>query len=298
MKAQHTFYCLVFMLVTLSSSKAQIPNAGFENWKEVTKYEVTYHEVIGWNTPNALNVFSGEDEMAEQTTDAHSGSSALKLTNLANRNNLPAFASAVSPLQDDDFIEKFPVSGKITALNGYYKYNFIGDHDSCSISVLLYRNGITVAAGQFFGSTKRTSFESFSVPVEYFMDSLPDSATINIFVSANNAQQGSVLIVDDLSFTTPSTGVDQQPGQEITASVYPNPVYGMAGISFEQKQPGTTTINVYNILGTKIQSLITNEKFSAGIHHVDWETEGLPEGMYFVKIIQQSVEKTIKVLLK
>ena len=287
-----------FILLSVPSVYAQIPNAGFEDWSTVTKEGITYQNVTNWYTPNAQNSFFGEPEMAEQTTDAHAGSSALKLSNYANKNNIVASAFPMAETGKDEFIDRFPVSGKITALRGFYKYDYTEAHDSCSISVIVFRNGNMIGFGEFIGSSKVQTYAPFTAIIQYFQDSMPDSASINIYTSRESLHVGSVLTIDELSLLGSATGVKEDAYNSVTASVYPNPVYEMANVEFVQQQPGTTRIAIYNLLGVEVAVLARDETYTAGTHRIHWNTANLPEGMYFVNITQSASEKTIKVLLK
>lgn len=291
-----TFLLLTFLLSVMA--QAQIPNPGFENWTTSTKENQTIRDPEGWYTPNTLSVFFGEPEMAKQTADAYEGSSALMLMNLANERKTTSFALTFKETAKGENDDKFPVSGKVTAFKGFYKYTYTAPSDSCRMMILLFRNGVTVGSGEFTSGEKVSDYTSFTAPIEYYQDSLPDAATINIFTSVNDFHEGTVLTIDALSLVTPQTGFDDVEEPVLEASVYPNPVYGIAGVQFKQLQQGKTSIAVYNVLGTLVQTLAADEHFAAGTHNVDWDTETLPAGMYFVKVTQDSLEKTIKVLLK
>lgn len=279
-------------------AQAQIPNAGFENWTTETKETITFHELTGWYTPNMSNAFNNEQEMAAQTQDAYEGVSALKLSNFENKNHMPASAFPMMQAGKDEFTDKFPVSGKITALKGFYKYDYTTAHDSCSMSIMVFRKGLNIGYGEFIGSTKVNNYSAFSAVITYFQDSIPDSASINIFTSVNDLHVGSVLTIDALTLSGSTTGITEYTKPRVKASVYPNPVYGMAGVEFELMQPGTTSVEVYNVLGVLVHVLASNGQFTAGTHRLDWNTENFPEGMYFIKIKQDTAETTVKVLLK
>lgn len=292
------FTFLFATLFSVITSQAQIPNASFENWATKTIQDKTVRNPVGWYTSNVTSVYFGEPEMAKQTADAYSGNSALMLVNYTNQLEMTANAQTINEISEDEFNEKFPLNNKVVSLKGYYKYDYTAESDSCQILIMLYRNGINIAYGEFSNGIKSNQYTAFEAPIQYFQDSIPDSASISIFASSNRFNDGTVLIIDDLSLTTQATSVAEHSINDIEASVYPNPVYGMAGIQFKQTQSGKTTIAVYNVLGNLVQQLATNEYYTVGNHNIDWETDRLPEGMYFVKITQNEASKTIKVLLK
>ena len=269
-----------------------------KNWTTETKESISFHELTGWYTPNIENAFNNETEMATQTTDAFEGLSALRLTNVENKNHMPAAAFPMMEIAKDEFTDRFPVAGKITALKGFYKYDFAAANDSCSMSILVFRNGMNIGYGEFIGNAKVNSYRPFTATITYFQDSIPDSASINIFASRNEMHVGSALTVDAFSLTTANTGIIEATKPRVKAAVFPNPVYGMAGVEFELMQAGTTSVEIYNVLGVLVHVLASNGQFTAGTHRLDWSTENFPEGMYFVKIKQDTAETTVKVLLK
>ena len=70
---------------------------------------------------------------------------------------------------------------------------------------------------------------------------------------------------------------------------YPNPFNPTTTIRFDIPKAAYVKLNVFNILGKKITTLI-NEKLSAGSYEVDWpapmgDASGYPSGVYFYKLI-------------
>jgi Zinc carboxypeptidase/FlgD Ig-like domain/Carboxypeptidase regulatory-like domain len=68
--------------------------------------------------------------------------------------------------------------------------------------------------------------------------------------------------------------------------IYPNPFNPKTTVSFNLNQDADVAINVFNIKGQKVRTLV-NEKMEAGYHQIDWQgndDEGKPvsSGVYFV----------------
>jgi hypothetical protein len=71
---------------------------------------------------------------------------------------------------------------------------------------------------------------------------------------------------------------------------HPNPFNASTIIKFSLKFPSHIKLNVYNILGAEVQTLI-NENKSAGSHQISFDAKNLPSGIYIYQI--QSVTQTI-----
>jgi 5-hydroxyisourate hydrolase-like protein (transthyretin family) len=56
-------------------------------------------------------------------------------------------------------------------------------------------------------------------------------------------------------------------------------------------------INIYDVSGRLVSTLINNEKFEPGIHSVRFNGNNLPSGMYFYRFKTESYIETRKMLL-
>jgi len=66
-------------------------------------------------------------------------------------------------------------------------------------------------------------------------------------------------------------------------NVYPNPFQNSTKISFLLPQQVHTTIEVYTVLGKRIAE-ITNRSYNAGQHSLEWNTDKLSSGIYFLQL--------------
>jgi len=73
------------------------------------------------------------------------------------------------------------------------------------------------------------------------------------------------------------------PGIFMTAENYPNPFNANTTIKFNLISSAEVTIDIYDILGFKVRSLIKG-LLPAGNHQVCWQAIGYPSGIYFYKI--------------
>ncbi|KUG08528.1 S8/S53 family peptidase [Solirubrum puertoriconensis] len=72
-----------------------------------------------------------------------------------------------------------------------------------------------------------------------------------------------------------------QPTEEVTA--YPNPFSGSTTISYTVAEPGLVTVEVYNVLGRKVKTLVS-ESQQSGIHQVKFDASSLTRGSYVYKV--------------
>ena len=107
--------------------------------------------------------------------------------------------------------------------------------------------------------------------------------------------------------TTDSLVIFRHPGDNIEAGFinpqdffisqnYPNPFNAMTVISYNLPEPSTVVIEIYEILGRKVEMLV-NEKQPAGYHHVIWDAIDRPSGIYFYRIQAGEYAETRKVVL-
>jgi hypothetical protein len=64
---------------------------------------------------------------------------------------------------------------------------------------------------------------------------------------------------------------------------YPNPFNAGTNIQFDLPTPGDVELSVYNLLGRKVATLLS-QSLAAGRYDVDWYPSGYPSGMYFYKL--------------
>ncbi len=82
---------------------------------------------------------------------------------------------------------------------------------------------------------------------------------------------------------------------------YPNPFNPQTNISFQVNHPGKVIIEIYNIKGQKVKSLL-NDNLQAGKHSLVWNGtnesgRNVASGIYFTKIKTTHGSKTIKMIL-
>ena len=79
-------------------------------------------------------------------------------------------------------------------------------------------------------------------------------------------------------------------------NVYPNPFNSSTQISFQIEDETNVLLEVYSVNGTKV-AMITNEKFNVGQHVINWNSQNLSEGTYFLKLRAGSQLDTKKLMI-
>ncbi|MCP4580455.1 MAG: T9SS type A sorting domain-containing protein [candidate division Zixibacteria bacterium] len=64
---------------------------------------------------------------------------------------------------------------------------------------------------------------------------------------------------------------------------YPNPFNASTSIDFALPEPAMVDLSVYNMLGQKVATLVS-EELAAGYHCVNWDASDISSGIYFYKI--------------
>ncbi|MEA3499966.1 MAG: YCF48-related protein, partial [Candidatus Marinimicrobia bacterium] len=97
----------------------------------------------------------------------------------------------------------------------------------------------------------------------------------------------------------PNVAVQEQPGiadEYILKQNYPNPFNPVTTISYEIPEAAKVTINIYNIAGQKVETLLSEFKQS-GKYKIVWNANNFASGVYFYKIQTKDFVKTNKMLL-
>ncbi|MFO7889517.1 MAG: glucoamylase family protein [bacterium] len=116
----------------------------------------------------------------------------------------------------------------------------------------------------------------------------------DLFMSNQEIKQ----MLDDIGFTT---GIDDKKNNTIKSfklyQNYPNPFNPRTVIQFSLPRSSSITIEIYNTLGKKVNTLINNKELKSGRHQVVFQGEKLASGVYFYKLITDSFCKIKKMVL-
>ncbi len=84
---------------------------------------------------------------------------------------------------------------------------------------------------------------------------------------------------------------------------YPNPFNPQTHIAFTVKELAPVTVNIYNVRGQLVKTLVNNETFAPGVTHTrDWNGvnntgQSVSSGVYFYKLVTKNYTQTKKMVL-
>ncbi len=219
-----------FLTITLFSlisliCEAQIPNAGFETWN--TSGAVVTPD--SWSTLNNLTSASAI-YTCTKGTPGNPGTSYLKLTSklIPGMGVVPGIAVCGTMDQTSmQALSGFAFSQRPANFTGSWQHMIFGTSQG-SISIQLTRwdtnmgMRMTVASANRVLSGMAMSWASFSIPLVYVDNSLPDSCIITLAASGAVPANNDYLWVDNLGFTGTVTKVNTVE-KELNLQVFPNP---------------------------------------------------------------------------
>jgi hypothetical protein len=116
------------------------------------------------------------------------------------------------------------------------------------------------------------------------------SGTLSVQAMKGGTTSGTATL--DVSVIPVSAVVDPLAG--VSLNVYPNPIENISVVTFELPTGMNVNLEVYNMHGLKMGTLVENESYGAGNYEVPMNE--LPSGVYIVKLKLGNREKNIKVV--
>ncbi len=103
------------------------------------------------------------------------------------------------------------------------------------------------------------------------------------------------------SSTVPNANDSNPPIKSITTQCYPNPFNPETTIEFFVPDKGLVTVEIFNILGQKVKSIIDTE-LEKGKYSIKWNGQddkdlALSSGVYFYRVSQKNVSATNKIVM-
>lgn len=97
-----------------------------------------------------------------------------------------------------------------------------------------------------------------------------------------------------------ATAIDEEVDAPVAFSLeqnYPNPFNPATNISFNLPKASNVVLEVYNLLGQKVATVIDNQLFQAGSHKVKFDASALSSGLYIYKIQAGAYTSAKKMML-
>lgn len=247
---KHSLLTSFFAILSIASF-GQITNGDFENWTVAGNCS----SPDNWGTLNGSTGILGICTAQEETSNPHSGNSALLINTqfigFPINQTAPGIVTNGTINTSTQMVEGGQAfTERPTSFTGWYRATPV-NNDTYSFSALLINeaSGDTVGSAQWEGSTTVSSWTQFSAPVAYTSQDNPTLLQIILLPSdPNNPQVGSEAVFDDLDYETLTVGMSEQALSMI--NTYPNPVVDQ--VYFNLGDLEQANLVVYNILGVKI----------------------------------------------
>jgi hypothetical protein len=115
------------------------------------------------------------------------------------------------------------------------------------------------------------------------------AATVTVTATDIDASQLSTSFLVTVTGTTAVTGSDVVPTEFVLAQNYPNPFNPSTTIGFSLPKQAPVTLEIYNVLGVKVRTLIVGRLMNATYHSVVWDSKddvgvSVPSGVYLYRI--------------
>ncbi|CAN5839718.1 hypothetical protein BH11BAC7_BH11BAC7_00910 [soil metagenome] len=291
---------LIALSITCISASAQtVLNPGFETWIPNTETSHTYQVPQRWISSAVILTFFNDlfgnpgyvVNNVSQSSPAHNGSYAVQMSvAVSNYGDTSAGYIAYGNSLDDVLNGGgFPLSTRPANLTGWKKWVRIGG-DSASVYVVMSKwnaatqSRDTVGVGEIFITSPSTSYTTFSVPINYVMNVMPDTVFIGIGNLSTVPHIGSVLTVDDLAFSgNVPIGINENNAATTAVVVMPNPFNEQATLNLKGAQISNGKMELYDVLGNKVREM---ENLSGSNFIIS--REGLPAGIYFYTLSEEN----------
>jgi len=83
---------------------------------------------------------------------------------------------------------------------------------------------------------------------------------------------------------------EELPGQLVLNQNYPNPFNPVTSIPFELEYPMNISLEVFDVVGRKVQTLIHNTVYPAGAHQIQFSGSEFSSGLYYYRLRTDQAE--------
>jgi flagellar hook assembly protein FlgD len=159
--------------------------------------------------------------------------------------------------------------------------------------------GYFSVAGETAGWKKGVDFVDGGTPFDgMYLDNMATGGD-HYNWDATKAEEGIYYLGQDSIMGTIGSGIgvaDAAPAAFSVAQNSPNPFNPTTNISFSIVEAGNVSVDVYNVAGQKVDTLVDGF-MSAGSHSLVWDASNFSAGVYFYTVETGGLSKTIKMTL-
>lgn len=274
--------------VSFIGTTANVPNADMEAWSIETR-----NKAVSWVSPD--DFYNQDSPMVEQTTDAYSGSYAVKLSNKLG--NSGGFARLKVGDSLNNWNPVFPVDFNHEKMYGYLKFTPDAG-DTLFVRVAMYENGIQMGWGELRFKDPLTNYTLFELPINYSAGNA-DSCLVEFSIYKNNGGNpgSSFAFIDNLSFDgillpTQNVGIEEITANEV--SIFPNPTEGPITVEFEKIPSDKISVMVVDLNGR----VLLNEEHLLSSNQLKININSLPSQYCYVIVREGNFNHSFKTLIK
>jgi hypothetical protein len=286
-------------------------------WKNVSS-EQSYDYLKFYINDVLQNQWSGELAWSQETFNVNPGAITFKWEYMKDY----MVSSGSDCAWIDDIL--FPSAGGTTgtpAISLSVTAMDFGSHlaaDFTALPLSVTNSGDATMIGTITGNSlfriKPQQDETYTESVNYV---IPAGLTLNfdvmVFPQAEGTLSGNLTITSDDPLHTASflpvsavvlpTGNGDNQTVAVTAlkGIYPNPFNPATTVSFSLKQGGRVTVEIYNLLGQRVKTLV-NTGLKSGNYSYRWDSRDdngrqVGSGIYFCRMQSGSYQTTAKLVL-
>jgi len=142
-----------------------------------------------------------------------------------------------------------------------------------------------------------TTATTYYVNIVSLMDSIPGS----YYSHSGNGYAVSNFMFIRVAVSPIPIGIHgistEVPGNYSLYQNYPNPFNPTTNIRFALPNASTVSLKIYNVKGQLVETVVNNEKVSAGVNEVKFNASSLSSGIYFYTLQADNYKETKKMML-
>ncbi len=142
------------------------------------------------------------------------------------------------------------------------------------------------------GSILASKGQEYGITTNWLTDYLPSAGV-------STANPSAPIFIKDYMYSlfhisTVVSGINNHQALNIPNMIYPDPAQNQATLVFTLANAGTVNIDIYDLVGHKVQNVTSNNMMQAGKQQISINTENLNSGMYFYTITFDGASETNK----
>lgn len=194
----------------------------------------------------------------------------------------------------------------ITDIENWLLLNIISDENEFSNDIEVvgdYLYSVSNSGSIEINMYQLDGFGGFSEVASYNTETyiLSMSSYFKVHNNKLYISRESLLICYDIIYYTENDNYEIVPSNQISSYNYPNPFNPETTISYDITKKGNVTVDIYNLKGQKVKSLLS-EKKEAGMHNVVWYGDNdsgkkVSSGTYLYRVKNGEEEVVKKMLL-